>query len=51
MVVFTYHSSRYDEDSTHAHRIYWPNKHRVAVECNIKFVPLAATVDIPSTDT
>jgi len=41
----------YDKDSTHAHRIYWPNKHRVAVERDVKFMPLAATVDIPSTNT
>jgi hypothetical protein len=34
----------YDEDSTHAHRIYWPNKHRVSVECDVKFAPLALTV-------
>jgi Reverse transcriptase (RNA-dependent DNA polymerase) len=37
----------YDEDSTHAHRIYWPNKHRVSVECDIKFAPLASTVQVP----
>jgi hypothetical protein len=29
----------YDEDSTHAHRIYIPDKNRVAVERNIRFAP------------
>jgi hypothetical protein len=29
----------YDGDSTHAHRIYMPDKNRVAVERNIRFAP------------
>jgi hypothetical protein len=28
----------YDTDSTHAHRIYWPNTKHTSVEHNIKFV-------------
>ena len=27
----------YDTESTHAHRIYWPNKNSVSVERNVKF--------------
>jgi hypothetical protein len=38
----------YNEDSMHAHHIYWPNKHRVSVEHDIKFVPLVSTVQIPA---
>ena len=28
----------FDPDSTHAHRIYWPNSRRISVERNVKFV-------------
>jgi hypothetical protein len=38
----------YNEDITHAHRIYWPNKHRVSVERDVKFVLLVSTVQIPA---
>jgi hypothetical protein len=38
----------YDKDSMHAHRVYWPNKHRVSVEHNVKFAPLVSTVQVPS---
>ena len=37
----------FDRDSTHAHRIYWPDKQRVSVERNIKFVPSMVTVYSP----
>jgi hypothetical protein len=29
----------FDHDSTHAHCVYWPNKHCVSIECDITFVP------------
>jgi hypothetical protein len=38
----------FDKDSTHAHRIYWPDKHHISVEQNIKFVPTMVTVYSPS---
>jgi hypothetical protein len=28
----------YNEESTHAHRIYWENKAKLSMECNIKFI-------------
>jgi hypothetical protein len=34
----------YDTNSTHAHRVYWPHKHSVSVERNIKFITPTATV-------
>ncbi len=37
----------YDEDSTHAHRIYWPDTHKVSVERNIRFTPQSVTVSVP----
>jgi transposase InsO family protein len=38
----------YDADSTHAHRIYWPNTKRISVECDIKFVsPLIVVHTLP----
>ena len=37
----------YDTDSTHAHRIYWPNTKRISVEHDIKFVPTLITVHTP----
>jgi len=39
----------FDVDSTHAHRIYWPEKQTVSVERNIKFNE--TEVYIPSSDT
>jgi len=36
----------YDEESPHAHRIYWPTKHRVSVEHNIKLVPVFEASDL-----
>ena len=39
----------FDADSTHAHRIYWPEKRTVSVERNIKFDE--TEVYIPSLDT
>jgi hypothetical protein len=38
----------YDKDSMHAHCIYWPNKHRVLVERDVKFAPLVSTIQVPS---
>ena len=38
----------YDRDSTHAHRVYWPEKHSVSVERNIKFVPTTFTIYSPA---
>jgi hypothetical protein len=38
----------YDEESPHAHHVYWPGKHRVSVERNVKFVPIFETVYLPS---
>jgi len=35
----------YDKDSTHAHRIYWPNKNSVLVERNIRFAPTTVTIN------
>jgi Integrase core domain len=32
----------YDEDSTHAHRIYWPDTHKISVERNIRFTTQSA---------
>ena len=37
----------YDQDSMHAHQVYWPNKHCISVEQNIKFVPVMVTVHSP----
>jgi hypothetical protein len=37
---------RYNADSTHAHRIYWPYKNSVSIEHNIKFTSPFVTVDI-----
>jgi hypothetical protein len=34
----------YDTNSTHAHRVYWPHKHSVSVERNIKFITSTVTV-------
>jgi hypothetical protein len=36
----------YDEDSTHTHRIYWPNAHKVSVECNIRFISDLVTLSM-----
>jgi hypothetical protein len=38
----------YDEESPRAHRVYWPGKNRVSVECNVKLVPIFETVHLPS---
>jgi hypothetical protein len=38
----------YDEDSTHAHRVYWPETHHVSVEHNIRFTSDSVTVPIPT---
>jgi len=38
----------YDRNSTHAHRVYWPEKHSVSVERNIKFVPITYTLYSPA---
>jgi transposase InsO family protein len=37
----------YDADSTHAHRIYWPEKNSVSVERNVKFTSDRITIRIP----
>ena len=34
----------YDAQSTHAHRVYWPNKQSVSVERNIKFITHTVTL-------
>ena len=34
----------YDSESTHAHRIYWPYKHSITVERNIKFITPTVTI-------
>ena len=36
----------YDADSTHAHRIYWPEKNSVSVERNVKFTSDTITIRI-----
>ena len=36
----------YDADSTHAHRIYWPEKNSVSVKCNAKFISNTITIRI-----
>ena len=36
----------YNADSTHAHRIYWPQKRSVSVKCNVKFTSDARTIPI-----
>jgi transposase InsO family protein len=33
----------YDADSTHAHRIYWPQNHKISVERNVKFTADSTT--------
>ena len=38
----------YDADSTHAHRIYWPETRRISVERNIRFKADSVTIRIPS---
>jgi hypothetical protein len=42
----------YNADSTHAHRIYWPEKNSVSIECNVKFTSTAVTItaEIPTFD-
>jgi hypothetical protein len=37
----------YDKDSTHAHRIYIPDKNKIAIERNIKFAPTTVTITAP----
>ena len=36
----------YDADSTHTHRIYWPETQKVSVERNVKFLDDSVTVCI-----
>ncbi|KAH9952523.1 hypothetical protein BC827DRAFT_1149047, partial [Russula dissimulans] len=44
----------YDTDSTHAHRIYWPNQNKITVERDVKFPtrpkfkPPTTTTSVPS---
>ena len=38
----------YDEESLHAHRVYWPTKHRVSVERNVRFTPVYEAIHVPS---
>jgi hypothetical protein len=42
----TAHWVGYDRDSTHAHQIYWAEKHKVSIEHNIKFMPSTTTVTL-----
>jgi len=37
----------YNEESPHAYCVYWPTKHRVSVEHNIKFTPVHEEVHLP----
>ena len=36
----------YDEDSTHAHRIYWAGAHKISVERSIRFMPDSVAIPI-----
>ena len=38
----------YDQDSMHAHHIYWSKKHSVSVEHNIKFIPTTFSIYSPA---
>ena len=38
----------FDNDSTHAHRVYWQGKNRVSVERNVRFASNSVIVHIPS---
>ena len=38
----------YDADSTHAHRIYWPDTRKISVERNVRFKTESITIRIPS---
>ena len=38
----------YDEDNTHAHRIYWPGQHKDSVERDVHFTASTTTIPIPS---
>jgi hypothetical protein len=42
----TAHWVGYNRDSTHAHRIYWAEKHKVSIERDVKFVPSTTTVTL-----
>jgi hypothetical protein len=44
--VATAHWVGYDGDSTHTHRIYWAEKHKVSVERDVKFMPSTTTVTL-----
>ena len=37
----------YDKDSTHAHRIHFSDKNKVAIERNVKFAPTTVTIHAP----
>ena len=41
----------YDQNSTHAHRIYWPSCRIITVEQNLKFTDLTTTIQVPDTIT
>jgi hypothetical protein len=38
----------YDEDSTHAHHIYWPGKNSISVKHDVTFMPAMTTFTFPS---
>jgi hypothetical protein len=40
------HWIEFDADSTHAHRVYWPNKKCVSVECNVRFTSSTVTIHL-----
>jgi hypothetical protein len=42
------HWVRYDENSTHAHRIYWPGQQKVSVERDVRFTDISTTISIPA---
>jgi len=44
----TAHWVGYNRDSTHTHRIYWTEQHKVSVERDVKFTALSTTVSIPT---
>jgi hypothetical protein len=42
------HWVRYDENSMHAHHIYWPGQQKVSVEHDVRFTDISTTISIPA---
>src|SRR5437879_3549776 len=42
------HWVRYDENSTHAHCIYWPGQQKVSVKHDVRFTDISTTISIPA---